>query len=54
MKQYGFGEGQYGEAQTLAQAKNVSIEGELRDAHGLVMAQGGNVQLRNLDHSGRI
>ena len=50
MKQYGFGEGQYGEAQTLAQAKNVSIEGELRDAHGLVTAQGGNVQLQPLDY----
>ena len=50
MKQYGFGEGKYGEAQTLAQAKNVSIEGELRDAHGLVTAQGGNVQLQPLDY----
>ena len=50
MKQYGFGEGQYGEAQTLAQAKNVSIEGELRDAHSLVTAQGGNVQLQPLDY----
>ncbi len=46
LKQNGFGEGQYGEAQTLAQAKNVSIEDELRDAHGLVTAQGGNVQLQ--------
>lgn len=46
MKQHGFGEGQYGEAQTLAQAKNVAIEDELRDTHGLVTAQGGSVQLQ--------
>ena len=46
LKQRGFGEGQYGEAQTLAQAKNVSIEDELRDTHGLLTAQGGNVQLQ--------
>ncbi len=46
LKQNGFGEGQYGEAQTLAQAKNVAIEDELRDSHGLVIAQGGNVQLQ--------
>ena len=48
LKQYGFEEGQYGEAQTLAQAKNVAIEDELRDAHGLVTAQGGSVQLQPL------
>ena len=46
LKQHGFAEGQYGEAQTLAQAKNVSIEDELRDAHGLVTAQGGSVRLQ--------
>ena len=46
LKQHGFGEGQYGVAQTLAQAKNVSIEDELRDAHGLLTAQAGNVQLQ--------
>ena len=46
LKQHGFGEGQYGEAQTLAQAKNVAVEDELRDAHGLVTAQGGSVQLQ--------
>ena len=50
MKQRGFGEGQYGEAQTLAQAKNVSIEDELRDTHGLVTAQGGSVQLQPPDY----
>ena len=46
LKQHGFGEGQYGEAQTLAQAKNVAVEDELRDAHGLVTAQGGSGQLQ--------
>lgn len=50
MKQNGFGEGQYGEAQTLAQAKNVSIEDELRDTHGLLTAHGGNVQLQPLEY----
>ena len=50
LKQRGFAEGQYGEAQTLAQAKNVAIEDELRDAHGLVTAQGGSVQLQPLDY----
>lgn len=50
MKQRGFGEGPYGEAQILAQAKNVSIEDELRNAHGLVTAQGGTVQLQTPDH----
>ena len=46
LKQYGFGEGAYGEAELLARAKDVAIEDELRDAHGLVTAQGGNVQLQ--------
>ena len=50
LKQHGFDEGQYGEAQILAQAKNVSIEDELRDAHGLVSAQGGIVQLQPPEH----
>ena len=50
LKQHGFGQGQYGEAQTLAQAKNVSIEDELRDAHSLVTAQGGSVQLQPPDY----
>ena len=48
LKQHGFSEGQYGEAQLLAQAKNVTVEDELRDAHGLVTAQGGGVQLQPL------
>ena len=46
IKQCGFAEGSYGDAQTLAVAKNVAIEDELRDAHGLVTAQGGSVQLQ--------
>ena len=46
LKQNGFSEGSYGDAQTLAIAKNVSIEDELRNTHGLVTAQGGNVQLQ--------
>ena len=50
LKQHGFGKGQYGEAQTLAQAKNVSVEDELRDAHGLVTAQDGRVQLQAPDY----
>ena len=50
LKQHGFREGQYGEAQTLAQAKNVSIEDELRDTHGLLTAQGGSVQLNPLEY----
>ena len=50
LRQHGFVEGQYGEAQTLALAKNVSIEDELRDAHGLLTAQAGSVQLRPLDY----
>lgn len=50
LKQHGFGEGQYGEALILAQAKNVSIEDELRDTHGLLTAQAGRVQLRPLDY----
>ena len=50
LKQHGFREGQYGEAQTLAQAKNVSIEDELRDTHGLLTAQGGSVQLQPLEY----
>ena len=50
LKQHGFREGQYGDAQTLAQAKNVSIEDELRDTHGLLTAQGGRVQLNPLEY----
>ena len=46
LKQRGFGKGQYGEAETLARAKGVAVEDELRDTHGLVIAQAGNVQLR--------
>ena len=50
MKQFGFEEGSYGEAETLARAKDVAIEDELRDAQDLVTAQGGSVQLRPLGY----
>ncbi len=50
MKQYGFGEGPYGEAETLARAKNVSVE-ELRDM-GLLTAVGGSVKLLPLEGYG--
>ena len=46
LKQRGFEEGPYWEAEILARAKDVAVEDELRDAHGLVTAQGGNVQLQ--------
>ena len=50
-RQNGYGEGVYGEAETLAQAKNVAVE-ELRDGHGLLTAAGGAVQLLTLDEYG--
>ena len=50
LKQHGFNEGDYGEAQTLAQAKGVSVEDELRDRHGLLTAQGGRVRLNPPGH----
>ena len=43
--------GVYGEAETLAQAKNVAVE-ELRDGHGLLTAAGDAVKLRPLDKYG--
>lgn len=46
LKQRGFEEGPYWEAEILARAKDVAVEDELRDTHGLVIAQAGNVQLR--------
>ena len=46
LKQHGFEEGPYWEAEVLARAKDVAIEGQLRNAHGLVTAQGGIVQLQ--------
>ena len=50
LKQRGFEEGPYWEAEILARAKDVAVEDELRDGHGLVTAQGGSVQLRPLDY----
>ena len=50
MKQGGFSEGSYGDAQNLAIAKNVAIEDELRDTHALLTAQDGRVQLQPLDY----
>ena len=49
LKQHGYAEGPYGQAELLAVAKGVAIP-SLRDAHGLLTAQGGNVQLRPLEH----
>ena len=44
LKQHGYSEASYGEAQTLSQAKNVSVE-ELRDSHRLLNASAGSVNL---------
>ena len=49
LKQHGYTEGPYGQAETLATAKAVSVPA-LRDTHGLLTAQGGNVRLRPLEH----
>ena len=46
-KQHGYEEGTYGEAETLARAKNVAI-GKLQD-EGLLTAEGGRVKLLPLD-----
>ena len=51
LRQHGYGEGRYGEAETLAQAKNVSVE-ELRDSRGLLTAVGGAVSLLPIDEYG--
>ena len=48
LKQHGYEEGAYGEAETLARAKNVAI-GKLQDVDGLLTAEGGKVQLLPLD-----
>ena len=48
LKQHGYREGQYGEADTLARAKNVAI-GTLQNLDGLVTAEGGRVKLLPLD-----
>ena len=49
LKQHGYAEGPYGQAETLATAKAVSVPA-LRDTHGLLTAEGGSVQLRPLDY----
>ena len=48
LKQFGWGDGDYGVAEVLAQAKNVVIE-TLRDDHRLLTAGGGVVRLRPPD-----
>ena len=48
LKQHGYEEGPYGDAETLARAKNVAI-GKLQDVDGLLTAEGGRVQLLPLD-----
>ncbi len=48
VKQHGFRKGSYGEAETLARAKNVSVD-QLRDTHNLLTAQRGEVQLLPLE-----
>ena len=48
LKQHGYGEGAYGEAETLARAKNVAIA-KLQDVDGLLIAGGGRVKLLPLD-----
>ena len=51
MKQYGYSDGAYGEAETLAQAKNVSIDA-LRDFRRLLTAEAGVVRLLPPDEFG--
>ena len=49
LRQYGYGQGPYGQAEVLAVAKDLAID-TLRDTHGLLTAHEGNVQLRPLDY----
>ena len=51
LRQNGYNEGPYGEAEVLAQAMNVSVE-ELRDYHQLLTASAGSVQLLPVDTYG--
>ena len=48
LKQHGYGEGTYGDAETLARAKNVAIR-KLQRSDGLLIAEEGKVQLLPLD-----
>ena len=45
LREHNYAAGDYGSANTLAQAKNVAIEDNLRDAHHLLIAEGGKVRL---------
>ena len=51
LRQNGYGEGRYGQAEDLARVMNVSVA-ELRDFHGLLNAFGGTVSLLPLDEFG--
>ena len=51
LKEYGFGEGNFGQAEVLAQAKNVSVD-ELRDTDRLLTASGGVVELLPVEDYG--
>ena len=48
LREHGYVEGEFGRAETLSQAKNVSIDA-LRDAHGLLEASGGKLRLLRVD-----
>ncbi len=50
LKQYDYGEGQYGEAETLARAKNVAISN--LNLNRLLTAEGGRVRLLPIDEFG--
>ena len=55
LREHNYAAGDYGSANTLAQAKNVAIEDNLRDAHRLLIAEGGKVRLLGPEeyHPGR-
>ena len=48
LKQYDYEEGLYGDAETLARAKNIAID-KLRDVDGLLATEGGRIRLLPLD-----
>lgn len=48
LREHGYVEGEFGRAETLSQAKNVSIEA-LRDEHGLLEASAGKLRLLRVD-----
>ncbi len=50
LKQHGFAEGAYGEAEVLSQARNVAVESDTM--HGLLTAEAGQVKLRRMDDFG--